>query len=155
MTIIKRETEIQSTCEQVWAHVIDFEKMPIWFYGVKRVSVLSPELGVGTERLVTIITGRAYRERFVHWETNKSFSFIVLDPPLFIKEWAAFVNLRPTFDSVILRWEIHYTMRYGSLGKMLDRLLLAPIMNRVLLLSLKRLKTVVERENLSQKALQA
>ena len=140
----KREITIDSTIEEVWTKVTDFENMPTWFYGERSVTVLSDKLGIGTERIVTIITGQSYRERFVRWDAKRAFSYLVLDPPLFIKQWKAFVSLRPVPNGAVLRFEIHTEIKYGILGHILDRIILKPFLDIILLLSLRNLKKIIE-----------
>jgi hypothetical protein len=144
MARIKREIEIHNTPEQVWTDITDFKKWPTWFYGVRNISVQAEGLGLGAERVVTLITGRSYRERFIHWDTNDSFTFFVKDPPVFIEEWRDSIRLKPINSGVILSWEIDYSMRYGILGKMADAILITPIIDKVLLFSLKRFKNIME-----------
>lgn len=144
MAKIKREIEIHNTLEQVWTYITDFEEWPAWFYGVTNISLLSNEIGIGAERIVTLITGQSYREKFVHWDTNGSFSFFVKDPPIFIKEWEDSISLRPIDSRVILSWEINYTMRYGFFGEIVDAILLTPIIDKLLLFSLKKFKKIIE-----------
>ena len=144
MAVIRREIEIRRGLDETWNRVTDFERMPAWFYGIKSVTVLSQELGIGAERIVTFLTRQSFREKIVQWDRNSFFSYIVVNPPVFSKDWADSISLRPASDSVILNWEIRYTMRLGILGKMVDGLLLAPIVDKVLLFSLRKFKLVTE-----------
>ena len=143
MAKIKREIKIDRTVEEVWTKVTDFEKMPTWFYGERSVTVLSDKLGIGTERIVTIITGQSYRERFIQWDAKRAFSYLVLDPPLFIKQWKAFICLRPVSNGVVVRFEIHKEIKYGILGRLMDRIILNPFLDIILLLSLRKLKKIM------------
>jgi len=144
MAKIKREIKIKSTNLDVRTKITDFKKMSAWFLGVKKVIVLSDYLGIGTQRIVTIMSGQSYRERIIEWDEKKSFSYMVVDPIIFIMEWEANISLRPMPDSVLVQWEIHYKMRYGILGKIVDAILLAPIIDKLLLFSLKKLKNLME-----------
>jgi hypothetical protein len=144
MAVIRREIEIHRGLDETWNRVTDFEKMPAWFYGIKRVTVLSKKLEIGAERVVTFLTRQSFRERIVQWDQNRFFSYIVVNPPIFSKEWSDSISLRPAFDSVILNWEIRYTMRLGILGKMIDGFLVAPIVDKVLLFSLRKFKVFTE-----------
>lgn len=144
MAKIKREIKIDSTVEKVWNKVTDFENMPRWFYGVKRVILLSDYLGTGAERLVTITTGQSYRERITEWDEEKSFSYMVLDPITFITEWRANISLTPTVNSVVVEWEICYKTKYGILGKIADAILIAHVIDKELLFSLKKFKKTTE-----------
>jgi hypothetical protein len=144
MAVIRQQIEIRSTCADAWSYVTDFERMPEWFFGEKHVSVLSPELGVGAERIVTILTGQSYHERLVTWDEPKGFGFQVLNPPPFIRRWDAGMVLTPTSHGALLVFEIRYTTRFGIFGRAFDVCLMAPFMTAVVRRSLKNLRAVMD-----------
>lgn len=144
MAVIRQQIDIRSTCAGVWSYVTDFERMPEWFFGVKHVSVLSLQSGVGAERILTTLVGHSYRERFVTWDEPKTFRFQVLNPPWFSREWDAGIELAPTSDGARFVWEIRYATRFGILGRAFDVCMVAPFMTAVVRRSLKNLRAVME-----------
>lgn len=144
MGLIEREIEIRRPAERVWARLTAFERMPTWFYGLKRVSVGPGGMKVGAERVVTLWTGHAYREVIRHWDRPNAFSYAVLDPPALIRDWTALIALTPIPGGIVLRWQIRYTTRWGLLGQVADRCVLGPMLGIVLTRSLARLKRTVE-----------
>ncbi len=145
MTTLRREIEIRSRPESVWPILTDFEAMPDWFLGVKRVSLLSGAVGPGAERLLTLIYGRSHHERIERWETNKLFSLVVLDPPFFAREWRASIRLETIPGAVLLQWEMRWEPRYRMPGRALSRFVVAPVVDLALRISLGRLKKIAER----------
>jgi hypothetical protein len=145
MAAIRQRIEIRRPAAPVWRYITDFERMPEWFFGERRVSVLTPELGVGAERVVMLLTGQSYRERFVAWEGEKAFGFEVLNPPWFVRRWDATVTLDPTPHGVQLTWDIRYAVRFGAAGLIADRCGIAPFLIAILRISLMRLRRRLER----------
>jgi hypothetical protein len=144
VTVIRREVEIRGARERVWDYVVDFERMHEWFYGVNKVALLTTHLGVGTERIMTLLTRQSFLERFVAWEPHRSFSFYVVNPPVFVKDWADTVNVETASDGVLLTWETRYTPAFGIAGRLLDACVIAPLVNAAFVLSLKRFKSIIE-----------
>ena len=141
--------------EEVWAAIVAFERMPEWFVGTKKVLLHSPKLGAGAERTVRILTGSAFRERFVQWDEGRAFSFEVLTPPLFTGDWRVRVALEPAADGTplpgttlrgtILRWSMEYATTYGMIGKVYSACILRPVLDLALVLSLRKLRSTLER----------
>lgn len=144
MAVIRKEIEIREAPKRVWEYATDFGRMPSWFYGVKAISVSSEAIGSGTERTLTIVTGHSYRERVDRWEPEELLALSVLNPPWFVEEWTASLSLNDRSPGTAVVWEIRLTPRFGALGRLFDRLILAPLIGGLLSLSLRRLKLLSE-----------
>ena len=116
--------------------------MHTWFFGVARVTGLSPHLGVGFERRLTLLYRRSHRERIDAWEECKFFSLVVLDPPPFVHTWTARIALEDSSEGVTLVWEMRWEPRRG--WGLFDRLLLYPVIDFALRTSLRRFARLVD-----------
>ncbi len=130
---------IQSTAADVWTRLTDFERMPAWFLGVKRVTLLAPEPSAGAVRVMRLVTGASHRERITRWEPPHRFSIVVLDPLFVGRDWIADIALHERRAGVDLSWELRYEPRFGLGGGLMDRLLVRPILHIVFRISLRRL----------------
>jgi uncharacterized protein YndB with AHSA1/START domain len=144
VTTIERTIEIRAPRKRVWAQLTDFAQMQAWFLGVKRVQVPGGVARAGAERLLTLVWGASHRERFGHWEPEKSFSIIVLDPPRFVREWTALIRIDEVGAGTTVFWEMRWEPRFGLLGRVFDRVLLRPAIGTALRVSLGRLRRRVE-----------
>jgi hypothetical protein len=146
---LRWRASIQSTTAEVWARLVDFERMHIWFLGVKRVTLLAAEPSVGAVRIMRLVAGTAHRERITRWEPPDRFSIVVLDPPFIGRYWVADIDLhehRVGGDppGVDLFWELRYEPRFGLAGRLIDRLLIQPILDVAFRTSLRRLRLWIE-----------
>ena len=61
---------------EVWAVLVDHERWPRWFKGVKSCRADSdPAVGVGATRIVTLQGGTRFNERFIAWEEGSLWAF--------------------------------------------------------------------------------
>jgi uncharacterized protein YndB with AHSA1/START domain len=153
VTLVQREIEVDAPRQRVWAVLTDFARMPEWFLGVARLEVFGGPIRAGTERRLTLIHRQSHRERIGAWEPGKFFSVVVLDPPHFTTEWTGRISLddmpcerssaQPR-GTVLLRWEMEWSTRFGWAGAAFDRALVRPVVDLALRLSLTRFKLRVE-----------
>jgi hypothetical protein len=68
----------------------------------------------------------------------------VLDPVFAGRNWAADISLDEHDSATELSWELRYEPRSGLAGRVLDRLLVRPVLDIVFRASLRRLRVVVE-----------
>jgi hypothetical protein len=130
----------------VWRRVIDFERMPEWFVGVRRITTGGRELGLGMERIVTLWTGQSFRESVVEWVPGRKFTYHVHNPPRFMSDWQASVTVEPTSaGDVAVNYRIRYQMKYGAVGRFVDTGGVSLVMRTVLALSMGKLKKLLER----------
>ncbi len=138
MTQIIIEKEIDNSLPLVWNKIADFENWPQWFYGLRRITLSSVPVGVGTVRQLTTLTGQSYLEKIVSWEVNKSISFIVLNPPFFANWWKVTISLKEEDNRTVLCWFVDYNMKFGVLGKFIDEILISKIMKALIYRSLNK-----------------
>jgi uncharacterized protein YndB with AHSA1/START domain len=146
VTYLHWRITIPSAKAEVWARLVDFESMHTWFVGVRRMSLLAAEPGPGAERLLRLITGTTHRERITRWEPPERLSIVVLDSPVVGRDWAADIRLCEDGVGTELRWELRYEPRFGVAGRIVNRLLVQPVLDIVFRVSLRRLRVRVEQE---------
>jgi hypothetical protein len=146
MPQLRWRISIRSTRGEVWAHLVDFERMHAWFLGVRRMSLLAAEPSRGAERVLRLISGASHRERIIRWEPPERLSIVVLDPVIAGRDWVADIALREQGAATELSWELRYEPRFGVAGRLLDRLLVQPVLNIVFRTSLRRLRARVEEQ---------
>jgi ligand-binding SRPBCC domain-containing protein len=123
----------------VWRLLTDFAGWPRWFAGVRRVAVVGGVPGVGAERLLTLAWGRTHHERFAEWAEGRGFAVAVIDAPSVASDWRGRVTLTDSGGGTRLTWELGYRPRFGPAGRLLDLLVLRPVLGAVFRLALRRL----------------
>ena len=99
---------VEGTPAEVWAVLLDYERWPKWFMGLKRCRATSdPAIGLGSSREVVLSGGATFQERFIGWEEEVLWSFTALEmkPALFrsLVERVTIENLGPRRTQVTYR----------------------------------------------------
>jgi hypothetical protein len=137
------ERRIRATPERLWAVLTDFPRMHEWFLGVRRVRLAAPAPAAGMERTLTLVTGQSHRERIATWDPPRLLEIEVLEPPVLARDWRASIRLEPVGPDVRLAWSLRYAPRFGPVGRVLDRLVLRPLLRTAFDVSLDRLQSRV------------
>ena len=124
----------------VWGALTDFPRWDEWFVGVRALSVTPREGGVGAERRLSLLHGSSHRERITAWEAPSGFALQVLDPPFFTRRFDAAVALQEADGGTRVVWDMAWSVRFGALGHLFERGLLAPVLRLALRVSLGRLR---------------
>lgn len=144
MSRLQWRVSITSTVSDVWGHLVDWEQMPTWFLGVRRVQLLAAEPRVGAARVLYLGLGSRHREQITRWEPPTGFSIAVVDPPFIGRDWVADVDLREHPAGVELSWDLRYEPRYGPIGRVVDSLFVRPCIDIAFRVSLRRLRDTIE-----------
>jgi hypothetical protein len=128
----------------VWQALVDFEAMPEWFVGVRRVSLQAPCAEAGARRLLTLVTGATHQEHIGLWKPLEVFSIVVEDPPAFCAAWEGTIRVVRETRDVRVSWEMRTVPRWALLGVLIERGLLRPVVGCALAWSLRRLKRRLE-----------
>lgn len=120
--------------------------MHTWFVGVRRMTLLAPEPFQGAERILRLVGGTTHRERITRWEPPERFSIVVLDPVFAGRNWAADIDLHEDDAATELSWELRYEPRDGLPGRLLDRVLVQPVLYTVFRTSIRRLRNRIEKQ---------
>lgn len=125
---------------EVWRVLTDFESLHTWFFGVRSVRVLSPRLGTGARRVLTLNTGKKHLEEVAEWVEGRRYTIEVKDPPVFAKSWRGIVELESSHATSSVIWRLVWTVKLGRAGVILDHLLVVPVLWAALWWSLRRLR---------------
>jgi hypothetical protein len=141
MTSVSQRIPLPGSPERAWAALVDFDKMHEWFVGVARVALREPNrpLATGSERTLKLIHGASHREKIGELEIGKFFTIIVLDPPAFTRSWTARIALESSEAGPMLEWQMNWEPRFGALGALFNRALVAPVIDFALRRSLRNL----------------
>lgn len=142
-TVLVWERVLRSNPADLWAVLTDFPRMHEWFPGVRRMAVAAPP-AAGVERTLTLISGQSHRERIGVWDPPRAYTVEVLEPPPFTRDWLASIRLEPVGDRVRLLWSLHYATRFGPVGRLVDVLVLRPVLATAFRAGLRRLQARVE-----------
>ncbi len=104
-------TLVEGTAAEVWAVLLDYERWPVWFAGVKQCRATSdPATGVGSTREVVLTGGATVEERFIGWEEGGLWSFTAtaMKPALFrsLVERVTIEDLGPRRTQVTYRMAV-------------------------------------------------
>ncbi len=139
MPHVEQRFRVPASRTEVWTKLTDFAEMPRWFVGVQRVELSSPP-GEGTLRVLTLITRQSLRERIFDWNVEKGFRLEVLDPPLLSHAWDCRIELAAHGDGTLIHWVLRWKSSFGAAGWLLHALLVRPLVDAALALSLRRLR---------------
>ena len=140
MPRVERRLRIAASRSEVWMKLTAFAEMPRWFLGVRRVE-LATAPGEGAQRVLTLVTRQSMRERIFDWSEEKGFSLEVLDPPPLSHDWLCRIELESQDDATLIRWVLRWRSRFGAAGWLLHCLLVKPVVDVALVLSLRRLRS--------------
>ncbi len=143
MPTVASEAIVQATPQRTWTYLTRFADMPRWFFGVRHVTVSADTPCVGTERTVSLWCGLSYRERITRWEPEKHFTILVIEPTLLLHSPAVLVQMSPVADWVRVRWTVSYSVGFGWLGEVFERVVVRPALRFALRVSLRRLCSCV------------
>jgi len=146
MRVLRWRLTIASTPERVWAKLTDFATMHRWFLGVRRVTLHALAPHAGAERTLSLLGGISHLERLGRWDpAARSFSIEVLEPPAIARDWVGSIAVGGTDGAAELSWELRYRPRFGLPGRVLDALIVAPVLNLAFTLSLRRFADQIQR----------
>jgi len=146
MRVLRWHVTVASTPERVWAKVTDFATMHRWFVGVRRVTLHAQAPHAGAERTLTLLGGISHLERVGRWEPARhAFTIEVLEPPRIARDWVGSIAVDGSDSVAELSWELRYRPRFGLTGRVIDALFVAPTLNLVFTLSLRRLADQLQR----------
>ena len=142
---VQVEVALATTLERLWTLTQDHRLHPRWDHRFSRIEMLHDEVRTGTlmryERDVLGLTIRGFGRYKLHRPLRQStFEFWSDDPRSLIRRGVGLWLYQPRGDGTI-RFSTSYTyeVRWGVLGRWLDRLVLRPFMQRETERSFRRL----------------
>ena len=153
MPEVARRIVIDAPPERVWALLSDLEGVAAWAPNIADCRLLSSRRrGVGATRRVRHVTGIVLDEEIVTWDESRGFTYEIrgrLGPLRRVREsWT--VASAPT--SCLASARIQYDVRFGILGRVVDRLLVRLLLRRQMSLGLWGLKHHAESRSVKHDA---
>lgn len=154
MTHISHEIRIEAAKENVWAAIADLGGIEKFHPGVKKSYYLSEQReGVGASRRCELKPFGAVDEKAVEWKNGESITLEIYGgekvPPF--KSAIGVMSVEDVGDATIARLALEYRLKFGPLGRAMDRLLVRRQFEKVVPAILVGLKRHVEREVRSSK----
>jgi uncharacterized protein YndB with AHSA1/START domain len=113
---------INAPSDRVWAALADIGNIYLWNPGVRASHLTSDEkLGVDTSRFCDLGRGNYLDEMVVKWDAGKALTMRVTGTNLPFKAVDIRFTLEPNGDSTIVTVSPQYTLKFGLLGKIFDR----------------------------------
>lgn len=108
MVEVRRSTIVNAPVEDVWAALRDFNGHDRW-HPIVASSVIEDGIDadrVGAVRNFRLVDGGAIREQLLALsDAARSFSYCILEAPVFLRNYVAHVRLRPVTDDQTCLWE--------------------------------------------------
>lgn len=118
-----------------WALMSDFGAIDAFNPTLKESHLLdgSCEIGLGAERQCTLKDGRNYiHERVVDWQEGRSYRIEVFGGTMPMDDLVAELAVAPDLTGSILSMTMSYRPRWGLIGRLIDPLVLRPLMRHTM-----------------------
>jgi hypothetical protein len=125
----------KATPAAAWALMSDFGAIDVFNPTLKESHLLdgSCEIGLGAERQCTLKDGRNYiHERVVDWQEGRSYRIEVFGGTMPMDDITAELAVAPEPKGSTLRMTMTYRPRWGLLGRLIDPLVLRPMMRHTM-----------------------
>jgi uncharacterized membrane protein len=153
MREVARQIEIDAPRERVWALLADLEGVAAWAPNIVECRLLSRvRQGVGAARRVRHATGIVLDEEVVAWDECSGYTYEIRGRLGPLRELRESWTVAPAPSSCVASATIRYDLRFGMLGRVVDRLLLRLLLRRQMSLGLSGLKRHAESRNAPQNA---
>ena len=132
---------LAADAHHVWALLTDLPRAHLYNPVIERVEMLSPqERGLGAQRTFYTEDGGRWMERVTQWgETG--FTVEILESPLPLHHARLKVRVSPLYqDRCQVRLEMHYIVRGGILGRLVDSVTIHAGLHRLLSRTLEGLE---------------
>ena len=126
MATFKEQIHIEAAKEKVWEVLSDIGGIYKWNPGVSDSYATSEEIrGEGATRHSDLIGHRGYmEERVMDWREGEGFKIRVYETDLPIRRNVVRFSLDGDEDSTLVTVNPDYTVKYGAMGSIMDRLFL-------------------------------
>ena len=124
MASFSDQIHIEAPKEKVWEVLADIGGIYKWNPGVMYSYATSEDSqGVGATRHCDLIGQRGYlEERVMDWREGEGFKIRVYDTDLPIRKNVVRFSLDGDEDGTVVRVNPDYTVKYGAMGSIMDRL---------------------------------
>jgi hypothetical protein len=139
----------KATPAAAWALMSDFGAIDAFNPTLKESHLLegSCDIGLGAERQCTLKDGRNYiHERVVDWQEGRSYKIEVFGGTMPMDDLVAELAVAPDLTGSVLRMTMAYRPRWGLVGRLIDPVLLRPMMRRTMRKVVRGLAVKAERD---------
>lgn len=145
MRNLTERVDIQASEDAVWEVLNDFGGVARWAPYLRSASLVGDrERGVGSRRVMRHFWGFRLEESVVEWEDHAGYTFEVRIVPYPITDVRESWSLAGGNPHVTVTSRVHYDMRLGWLGRLLDHVLVARLIRREMRAGLRGLQDYVE-----------
>lgn len=145
---VQTSTTIEAPPERVWATLADLGNISRWNPGIRSSHATSEaRSGEGATRHCDLPGGRYLDERATEWREGESFVIRIVDSNLPLKSSRVRFAIEPTGEGTRVIAEPEYELKGGSLGRLLDRIVVRRLYVRGFRDLLAGLKYYVETGN--------
>ncbi len=126
MTTIIREISIDAPVQKVWSILADFGGIYKFNPGVsKSYSTSSTNEGVGATRHCDLLPAGSVEERIIEWHDGRDYKIEIYagkgTPPF--KTAVGHLKVLPDGSRTKVSMHFHYSLKFGPIGSLMDRLL--------------------------------
>jgi len=133
MTIIHHEIHAKCPPGRVWSLLSDLEAVAHYNPGVRRAVIEGDQRqGVGARRACELSPKGRVVERVTHWEAERALGLEVAesDWPIRFMRWVT--RVEPSETGTRISQSLEYELKFGLLGRLLDRLVMRSKLTRTL-----------------------
>lgn len=126
MAIIHNQVDIQAPVEKIWEALSNIEELEKYDPTVKRSIALSPNRsGIGSKRKVDMRDGKNwFEEECTAWQPNKALTYELTSCSFPIHRLKHSYSFRVKGDVTSVKQVMDYTVKFGLLGKVMDKLMI-------------------------------
>jgi hypothetical protein len=135
MPTITVDRKTKASAARAWDLMSDFGAIDAFNPTLKESHLLdgSCEIGLGAERQCTLKDGKNYiHERVVDWKEGRSYRIEVFGGTMPLDDLQAELAVDPSGTGALLRMTMQYRPRWGLLGRLIEPVLLRPMMRRMM-----------------------
>lgn len=125
----------KASVARAWDLMSDFGAIDAFNPTLKESHLLdgSCEIGLGAERQCTLKDGKNYiHERVVDWQEGRSYRIEVFGGTMPVDDIVAELAVEPEGAGSVLRMTMQYRPRWGVVGRLVEPVLLRPMMRRTM-----------------------
>lgn len=126
MTTLYNRITVNASVQELWAVLSDLEELDKYDPTVKTATIISTQrTGLNAARKVLMSDGKNwFEEKITEFEPSRSLCYQLTDCSFPLKRLRHSYRFKPTPSGTELEQVMEYTVKFGLLGKVLDRLMI-------------------------------
>lgn len=123
MTVLENTIRIDAPPEAVWAVLASLDALAAYDPGVAKSTIVSAvESGPGAARRCELAPGGWFEEKVTAWRPHEALAFELYRCTLPVRRLEHSYTLTPDGAGTVVRQRMHYELKMGLLGRLLDAL---------------------------------